>query len=511
MNKKIIKKMTATLLTAGTLMGVIAPFSSIQAFALGLPIPTGKRPTLETTFTPENIWKTMTSDAYSGYAITGSNTIKQSGKLYSSSNASVFPYYNGDVLGANGIGFLTDVVQVDTGATAGKVLFLKEDGSVWLSNTTNSRYNPQKIEGISDVVQIVNSGYTYYFLKEDKTVWFMGINEATGSSVSTITQLEGISDVVSIETYANTLFAITSTGDLYSYGYNSSEAHAGVGNTTARISKPTKIMEDVVKVSDGYKCAIALKTDGSVWGWGSSSALGSQSTNLSPIQVWGPEKNGFLTDIVDIANVYGNFLAVRNDGAVYSWGNTGLYHGHPISYAISSPTLLEGIENAVGVFGDQYTRYILTTEGTLYGWGENKNGNLGVGHSSPVKTPVEITFDGQNKKQIIPANMMYNFTSPEERVLYEGNKVLPVSFELVSDEVVSFDLYYAPFESWDDQLTWVEIEKGVPVSNLSPEKYTSTIKGEDSSYLEGTKYTYNWTLPNDFLAYIKIIAVPTYK
>lgn len=57
---------------------------------------------------------------------------------------------------------------------------------------------------------------------------------------------------------------------------------------------------------------------------------------------------------------------------------------------------------------------LLTTDGTCYVWGENKNGQLGVGHAQPVTTPTRLTLaDNRPVQQVSLGHQMGAFVDTE--------------------------------------------------------------------------------------------------
>src|SRR5262249_5215680 len=83
----------------------------------------------------------------------------------------------------------------------------------------------------------------------------------------------------------------------------------------------------VAAVAAGEQHSIALKSDGTVWTWGSNLygqlGNGTFDDSLTPVQVRGPGGVGFLTDIQAIAAGYAQNYALRSDGTVWTWGNNG--------------------------------------------------------------------------------------------------------------------------------------------------------------------------------------------
>ncbi len=69
-----------------------------------------------------------------------------------------------------------------------------------------------------------------------------------------------------------------------------------------------------------------LKSDGTVWAWGNNDygQLGDGTTtfSLSPVQVKDPTNpSGFLTGVTAIAAGWAHSVALKSDGSAWGWGN----------------------------------------------------------------------------------------------------------------------------------------------------------------------------------------------
>ena len=80
---------------------------------------------------------------------------------------------------------------------------------------------------------------------------------------------------------------------------------------------PTKVMEDVIRVSVGNAYTMAITKDGSLWSWGNNShgQLGDGTTEnrLTPTFI--------MKEVVYVSAGNDHTLAIRSDGSLWSWGN----------------------------------------------------------------------------------------------------------------------------------------------------------------------------------------------
>jgi len=535
-NKKISKIISILLLFA-IIAGIIpGGIGNLKAEAAGLEMPQRIRPTAETMWNPENIKNTIAAGENHSLFITQTRTVKAVGKNLNGQLGNGTTHSSKefvDVLGKDGVGLLTDVVAVSAGGD--NSLALKADGTVWVwgykyywqGNMVfqENRTTPIQVKGgesgeefLTNIVAI-SAGDAYSLaLKADGTVWAWGYNlngrlgDGTETDRTTPIQVKGgesgeefLTDIVAISAGSSHSLALKADGTIWAWGGNSRGA-LGNGTRTMQITTPVQVkggesgeefLTDIVAISAGAAYSLALKADGTVWAWGYNHYGGTETDAAIPIQVRYEPNISFLTDIVAISAGSYHFLALKADGTVVENRETKeepLINIAAISSSVSSNTL-----------------FAIKSDGKIYGWGENGSGQLGDGTTEDKSIPTEITFSGQKQVAIIPENLLYKFTSPKERELYEGNKALSIEWQLISDPVEKFDIYYAPYEGWQDESTWIEIEKNVPTSELNPTSFTSDISDGNGGYLEGTKYQYNWTLPDEFIPHIRIIAIPHYK
>jgi uncharacterized repeat protein (TIGR01451 family) len=117
-------------------------------------------------------------------------------------------------------------------------------------------------------------------------------------------------------------------------------------NSYGQTRVPTNLT-DVVAITAGYSHSLALKSDGTVVGWG----------NL----YYATPPPG-LTGVVAIAAGYYHSLALKSDGTVVGWGD--MYYATPPTNLAEVVAIAAGYQHSLA----------LKSDGTVVGWGDNSYG-----------------------------------------------------------------------------------------------------------------------------------------
>jgi alpha-tubulin suppressor-like RCC1 family protein len=200
-----------------------------------------------------------------------------------------------------------------------------------------------------------------------------------------------LTDITSIATFSPWYaMALKSDGTVWAWGTN---YHYGFGDGTKYVTYTTPIqlpLSGITKIAAGLAHFVALGADQRVWGWGSGSdgrlGYGGNVDKEWPVLAQ-------ITGVKDISAGEHHTLAVKNDGTVWAWGNNQfLQLGVPIlTNTLYLPVHAEGISNAARVFGAPEHSMALTTDGSLWVWGDNLCGEYGdgsVGNPNWVKVQV---------------------------------------------------------------------------------------------------------------------------
>ena len=193
------------------------------------------------------------------------------------------------------------------------------------------------------------------------------------------------------------VLALKIDGTLWGWGMNVL-GQLGVPGTYWRKS-PVRIGEDDdwKSISDGCEYSIALKTDGTLWAWGSNPYFHFSSsdeelvfnTNVSkPLQI------GKDNDWSSVSSGKRHSLLLKADGTLWAWGlnqNGQLGLGDGINRL--SPSRVGTDNDWSYICSGGWHSLALKNDGTLWAWGYNGYGQLGIGVRIDVPSPTKVNND----------------------------------------------------------------------------------------------------------------------
>lgn len=237
------------------------------------------------------------------------------------------------------------------------------------------------------------------------TVW-------SWNSTSVAVRKDGIDNAISIKNGLRHTLALKADGTVLSWGSNANGqlGHGALGeiNDTPIQVKGVNgegILADVVAIAAGDASSMALKKDGTivVWGMNQSGILGtgiglndqnSIITTPQPVKI----SSNILADIKAISAGGYSFFALKNDGTVYAWGindngqlGLGCYLNGCSRY--STPTRINNLSNVIDISAGSLHTIVVKSDGSVFGWGRTYEGQLGpnTSNSSWVhQAPIQI-------------------------------------------------------------------------------------------------------------------------
>ncbi len=282
-------------------------------------------------------------------------------------------------------------------------------GQLGINDTTNRSTPVTTLLGGTNWKSIAGGGNHTIALKTDGTLWSwgsnsfgqLGVNDTTRRSTP-VTTLLGGNNWKSIAGGGSHTIALKTDGTLWSWG-NNFFGQLGVNDTTSRSTPVTTLLggNNWKSIACGNDHTIALKTDGTLWSWGLSASgqLGVNDTTVRSTPV-----TTLLggTNWKSIAGGNTHTIALKTDGTLWVWGlsASGQLGVNDTTSRNTPVTTLLGGNNWKSIAGGGSHTIALKTDGTLWAWGSNTSGQLGVNDTTSRNTPVTTLLGGNNWKSI---------------------------------------------------------------------------------------------------------------
>ena len=332
-------------------------------------------------------WAEFTASAYVDYAI------KQNGTLWKWVHTAAF---------ASG------VTQVGTASNWSKVnsshgtsieehaLLIRTNGTLWAigknqfgqlgDGTVIEKTLPVQVGAATDWSFVCAGLYSSFALKTNSSLWAWGMNQHTqfGNNknknvfqpVATPYNWKSASSPIS--SFGGHTLAIALNGTLWSWGQNN-DGQLGIGITYNHKVLPVQVgtASDWKQITNGNFASIALRENGTLWAWGRNTygvlGTGTGSSNiLTPYQV-GSEATWKQ---VSVGNEH--VIATKENGTLWAWGRNNQGQLGISSTVDQSVPIQVGIDTTwVWVSAGLQFSTALKSDGTLWTWGSNSHGQLG--------------------------------------------------------------------------------------------------------------------------------------
>lgn len=264
------------------------------------------------------------------------------------------------------------------------------------NGTTTQRNSPVHI-GTASYKKVTANSFATLAIRTDGTLWAWGNNDwplfgngTSNTSSSVPLQVGTGNDWKQVVLGIYHVAAIKNDGTLWGWGSNIYGITGNGTPTPTLIPVQTAVGTSWKDVACGNDSTLAIKTDGTLWAWGTNQ-LGMFGNGSNEGYSYVPVQIGTADNWKEIDADFSSCIAVKTNGTLWGWGfnSTGAL-GNGTSDDANVPTqsgtsanwktATMGVQHAAGIQND----------GSLWTWGRNMNGQLGNGSSDPSLVPIDI-------------------------------------------------------------------------------------------------------------------------
>jgi alpha-tubulin suppressor-like RCC1 family protein len=150
-------------------------------------------------------------------------------------------------------------------------------------------------------------------------------------------------------------------------------------------------LTDVVAITAGREHSFAIKSDGTLWAWGSNVygqlGDGTKTNRTSPVRITS------LSGVADVKAGAHHSLALLSDGTVSAWGRN--YRGEvgdgTTVTTRPTPKTVVGITGAISIGTGRDHCLVVLSDHTMRSWGYNAGGQLGDDTTTTRRVPVTVS------------------------------------------------------------------------------------------------------------------------
>lgn len=279
---------------------------------------------------------------------------------------------------------------------------VNNNGQLGLADTIN-RTTPSQISIASDWSALTAGKRHTLSIKTNYTIWAWGYNESSQLGLvdtinrTTPSQIGIASDWSMVVAGDSHTVSIKTNNTLWAWGANSS-GQLGDGTWTGRTTpRPIGNASDWSKITAGADYTISIKTNNTIWVWGVNSnsqlGLGDTISRTTPSQI------GIASDWSRVVAGDYHTISIKTNNTIWGWGvnNYGqlglgdnITRDTPSQISTASDWLVVNGINISGFAARGSYTLSLKTNGTLWAWGRNDSGQLGLGDRTNRNIPMLV-------------------------------------------------------------------------------------------------------------------------
>lgn len=261
--------------------------------------------------------------------------------------------------------------------------------------------------GINHTLALTDSGRIYAW--GDNSFGQLGIGNDTSYTLPVLVDMTGSlsgKEVISVVAGNRHSLALTNSGEVYSWGNNvNGQLGTGrLGNSNVPVSVDmgdALAGKSVRSISNNGDHTLALTHDGQVvsWGWNGYGQLGHGNdwNSRVPLRVQGDLASKMVTAI---AAGDRHSVVLTAEGEIFAWGknsNGELGNGDFIESHEPVAVDMNGVlsnKRVIAITAGFDHSTALTSDGSLFTWGDNYDGTLGNGTTADSNVPVAVDMSG---------------------------------------------------------------------------------------------------------------------
>ncbi len=306
---------------------------------------------------------------------------------------------------------------VQVSPSHGHRLAIADDGTLWAwgsndkgqlgDGTTTYRHTPVQVGTDRNWKQVKAAVLYSLAVKTDGTLWAWGWNEYgalgigntirpinTPVQVGTDTDWDLLGSTLG-SNYSSSSIATKTNGSLWFWG-NDNYHQSGLSEEPHEDLRLRPIeagtqARDWKVVSVGNLHTIAVKADGTLWGWGYNEHRQVGHGATAEV-VKAPRRLGTGTDWKTVVAGADLSLAIKEDGTLWAWGRNshGQFGNGKIGGAQAIATQVGTDRDWKMVATGYFTVFALKNDGSIWTWGSGEHGVLGDGTKKNRAVPVRV-------------------------------------------------------------------------------------------------------------------------
>ena len=298
------------------------------------------------------------------------------------------------------IDFIDNIKNISSGyipwgyGSTNSTIFIKNDGYVWALEDDEGIKNPTQVKNLKDI-KTISTGDSVAAAQDSDHVWIWGQNlygPYNHIYYAPICQTN-LTNVKTISAGSVQLFWVNENESLWGWGGGWEGADNLWGINYLGYNEPTLIhtFDTIInKITASGDTAFAIDNNGNVWVWGSNKyGKFGNGTNESGSNI--PVKINNISNVISLSSVSDHVIALKNDGTVWGWGNNGygqLGIGSTENHYV--PTQITDLENIKRIDTGGGYSVALKEDGTVWTWGNNYFGQLGNGTNQDSNVPIMV-------------------------------------------------------------------------------------------------------------------------